>query len=92
MPDMPDTPESLHDRWTNLVEAIRQECGDHGQHADLLEVDERTLKARLPIHAGTWHSEWFRPEAIMRDHPAEMAARFFERYHEAPEAEGPAPA
>ena len=50
---MPDMPESLHDRWTNLVEAIRQECGDDGQHADLLEVDERTLKTRLPIHAGT---------------------------------------
>ena len=48
---MPDMPESLHDRWTNLVEAIRQECGDHGQHPDLLE-----------------------------------------RNHEAPEAEGPAPA
>ena len=88
---MPEMPESLHDRWTYLVEAIRQECGDHGQHPDMLEVDETTLKARLPIDADAWHSEWFRPEAIMRDNPAEMAARFYERYHEAREAEGQAP-
>jgi hypothetical protein len=89
---VPNMPESLHDRWTNLVEAIRGECGDHGQHPDLLEVDETTLNARLPIHADTWHSECFCPEAILRDNPAEMAARFFERYHKAREAGGQAPA
>jgi hypothetical protein len=89
---MPDMPESLHDRWTNLVEAIRGECGDHGQQPDLLEVDETTLNARLPIHRDRWHSECFRPEAILHGNPAEMAARFFERYHVAREAEGQAPA
>jgi hypothetical protein len=88
---MPDMPESLHDRWTNLVEAIRRECGDHGQHPDLLQVDETTLEARLPIHVNTWHAECFRPAAILRDTPAELAARFFERYHKAREGAGPAP-
>jgi hypothetical protein len=88
---MPDMPESLHDRWTHLVEAIRGECGDHGQQPDLLEVDETTLNARLPIHRDRWHSECFRPEAILHGNPAEMAARFFERYHVAREAEGQAP-
>jgi hypothetical protein len=89
---MPDMPESLHDRWANLVEAIRQECGDHGQHADALEVDESALKVRLPLGASSYHSEWFLAEAILSNDPAVMAASFYQRYHEARETRGQAPA
>jgi hypothetical protein len=76
-------PENVHDRWTKVLAAIRQECLDNGQSPDPLEADWSTLKVRLPLDASTYHSERFALAVLSDEDPSAIAARFYREYRAA---------
>ena len=72
----------LHDRWLEFVQAVQQECLDHGQlpGGGVLEANESLLKVSLLADGDERISSTFREQEILGGDLKALASEFHTNY------------
>lgn len=75
-------PGHLHERWSGLVEAIKQECANHGQlpGGGVLGVNGPRFMVSLPLNAEERWSRTFDKSEILDGNLKQLASSFYASY------------
>jgi hypothetical protein len=73
-------PDDLHDPWLALLAAVRREFDAHGGDPNSVEADEQDLRISLPLEGNEYYSHHFKKAEVLKDNPAELAARLYADY------------
>ena len=75
-------------RWQEVVNLTAEEFWKHDQNpgGGVFKADRKELKLYGILKDGSYHSEKFTPEQIIRRDPAQIAQHFYESYRAARDA------
>ncbi len=77
--------KQLHDRWQELVVAVKQECWKNRQNPEggILDADESALKVSLPLKDSRYPHTFTESEILNGGDHRELARSFYQSYKSA---------